>query len=60
MKKAVLLVVAVFLLAASPVVAKEGFYLGAFYPTETISGDAGTGTSSGGGWGVRVDRKSVV
>ena len=54
MKKAALLVVAAFLLVASPVIAKEGFYLGGFYPTETISGAAGTGTSSGGGWGVRV------
>ena len=54
MKKVGLLVLAVLLLVASPVIAKEGFYLGAFYPTETISGDAGTGTSSGGGWGVRA------
>lgn len=54
MKKVGFLVVAVLLLVASPVIAKEGFYLGAFYPTETISGDAGTGTSSGGGWGVRA------
>jgi len=53
MKRALLLV-AVLLLIASPVMAKEGFYLGAFYPAETISGDAGAGTSSGGGWGVRV------
>lgn len=55
MKKALFLV-AVLVLVASPVIAKEGFYLGAFYPAETISGDAGstTGSSSGGGWGVRV------
>ena len=54
MKRSLLLVVAVLLAIASPVMAKEGFYLGAFIPTETISGDAGTGTSSGSGWGVRA------
>ena len=55
MKKALLLL-AVLLLVASPVMAKEGFYLGVFYPAETISGDAGstTTTSSGGGWGLRL------
>jgi hypothetical protein len=52
--KKTLALVALLLLVASPVVAKEGFYLGLFYPAETISGDAGTGTSSGGGWGVRL------
>jgi len=53
MKAALLLVIAL-LLVASPVIAKEGFYLGAFYPGEMITGDAGTGISSGGGWGVRI------
>jgi Outer membrane protein beta-barrel domain len=52
--KKVILLIAVLLLIASPAMAKEGFYLGLFYPTETISGDAGSGTSSGGGWGVRA------
>src|SRR3990172_10167624 len=54
MKKSLLLVIAALLLIASPVMAKEGFYLGAFVPTETISGDAGTNVDSGTGWGLRA------
>ncbi len=54
MKRIVLMAVAVCLLFATPVMAKEGFYLGVFYPSESISGDAGTDVSSGGGWGVRA------
>ncbi len=54
MKKIVLMAVAVFLLFSAPVMAKEGFYLGVFYPSESISGDAGKNVSSGGGWGVRA------
>jgi hypothetical protein len=54
MKKGLLLALAVCLLSAAPVMAKEGFYAGVFMPTETISGDAGSGTSSGTGWGIRV------
>ncbi len=52
--KKVLLLAAVLMLVASPALAKEGAYLGVFYPAETLSGDAGTGSSSGGGWGIRV------
>ncbi len=54
MKKIMLTAVAVCLLVASPVMAKEGFYLGAFYPSESISGDAGNNVDSGGGWGFRA------
>jgi hypothetical protein len=54
MKKTLLLVIAVLLFIASPVMAKEGFYLGAFVPTETISGDAGSNVDSGTGWGARA------
>src|SRR3972149_5406100 len=54
MKKYLLLVIAVLLLIASPVMAKEGFYLGAFMPTETISGEAGNNVDSGTGWGLRA------
>ncbi len=54
MKRIVLMAVAVCLLFATPVMAKEGFYLGVFYPSESISGDAGDNISSGGGWGVRA------
>ncbi len=54
MRKSLLLLVALLLLIASPVMAKEGFYLGAFVPNNTISGDAGTGVSSGTGWGLRA------
>jgi hypothetical protein len=55
MKKSLLLALVVFLMIASPVMAKEGFYIGAFYPIEEISVDAGgAGTGSGGGWGFRA------
>jgi opacity protein-like surface antigen len=54
MKRSLLVVFAVLLLIASPVMAKEGFYLGAFVPSETISGDAGTYVDSGTGWGLRA------
>ena len=42
------------LLAAAEASAKEGFYIGAFVPSESISGNAGSGTSSGSGWGARA------
>jgi outer membrane protein with beta-barrel domain len=54
MKKALLLAIAACLLFAAPVMAKEGFYIGAFVPTETLSGDAGTNVDSGTGWGLRA------
>lgn len=54
MKKLVLLAAAVFLLIASPVMAKEGFYIGVYLPTATISGAAGTGVDSGTGLGFRA------
>lgn len=54
MNKVILTAIAVCLLFAAPVSAKEGFYLGLFYPSESISGDAGNGVSSGGGWGFRA------
>jgi hypothetical protein len=54
MKKSLLFVLAICLLGAAPAMAKEGFYIGAFYPTESINGDAGNGSSSGGGWGLRA------
>ncbi len=54
MKKVLLLAVAACLLFAAPVMAKEGFYLGAFIPVESVSGDAGTNVDSGTGWGLRA------
>ncbi len=54
MKRILLLAAAVLALMVSPVMAKEGFYLGAFIPTNTISGDAGTDVDSGTGWGLRA------
>ena len=54
MKKSLLMAVAVMVLMVSPAKAKEGFYLGAFIPTNTLSGDAGSGVDSGTGWGVRA------
>jgi hypothetical protein len=54
MRRVILFAIAGCMIFASPVMAKEGFYLGLFYPTEAISGDAGRGANSGGGWGVRL------
>jgi hypothetical protein len=54
MKKSLLLAVALLALMVSPVMAKEGFYVGAFMPTNTISGDAGRNVDSGTGWGLRA------
>ena len=54
MKKTFLWAVAACLLFAAPVMAKEGLYLGAFRPTNTISGDAGKNIDSGAGWGLRA------
>ena len=54
MKKVVMLAAVISLLCAAPAMAKEGFYLGAYYPNESLSGDAGTNVSSGGGWGLRA------
>ena len=54
MKRTLLLAVVVVMLAASPVMAKEGFYIGAFVPANSLSGDAGKDVSSGNGWGLRA------
>ena len=54
MKKAFLWAITACLLLAAPVMAKEGLYIGAFRPTNTISGDAGTNIDSGAGWGLRA------
>lgn len=54
MKRSLLLTAAVLVLMVSPVMAKEGFYIGAFVPTNTISGDAGKNVDSGTGWGLRA------
>jgi Outer membrane protein beta-barrel domain len=54
MNRMVMMVVATSLLLASPAIAKEGFYLGAFVPTDSISGDAGSNIDSGTGWGLRA------
>lgn len=54
MKKKILLAIVAALLIASPVMAKEGFYVGAFIPSTSISGDAGAGISSATGLGFRI------
>ena len=54
MKRIFLLILVGLLSIASQAVAKEGFYVGIFYPNETLSGDAGQDTKSGGGWGFRA------
>lgn len=54
MKKSLWSAVIACVLFATPVTAKEGFYLGAFFPTESISGDAGENLDSGSGWGLRA------
>ena len=53
MKKLVLLVAALLLIIASPVMAKEGFYIGVYLPTTSLSGDAGS-VDSGSGLGFRA------
>jgi hypothetical protein len=53
MKKLALLAAVLFLISASPVMAKEGFYLGVYMPTTKISGDA-TSVDSGSGLGFRA------
>ena len=54
MKKSILLVIAALLFMASPVMAKEGFYIGAFVPITSVDGDAGSVIDSGTGWGFRA------
>lgn len=54
MKKVMLWAVAACVLVVSPVMAKEGFYIGAFMPTNTISFDDTTSPDSGAGWGLRA------
>jgi hypothetical protein len=54
MKKYLLLTAAVLVLMVSPVMAKEGFYVGAFVPNNAVSGDAGQNVDSGTGWGLRA------
>ena len=55
MKKWLVLAVAAVTFIATPAMAKEGFYLGAYLlPSVTISGDAGTGIDSGSGYGFRA------
>jgi hypothetical protein len=54
MMKSAFTAIAAFLLMVSPVMAKEGFYIGAFLPTSTLSGDAGTNIDAGTGWGLRA------
>jgi len=54
MKKLVLLVAALFLIIASPVMAKEGFYIGVYLPTTSLSGDAGSSVDTGNGLGFRA------
>jgi len=55
MKKMLILIVLVVTLMATPVMAKEGFFIGAFFiPTEKISGDFGQGLDSGSGYGFKA------
>lgn len=54
MKKIVWLVAVALVLSAAPAMAKEGYYISAILPNETISGDAGANLSSGSGWGARA------
>ncbi len=55
MKRYFLLVVVALVLIASPVLAKEGLYIGAaFIPTNSLHGDAGSLVDSGTGWGLRA------
>ncbi len=53
MKKILVLAVLAFALVASPSMAKEGFYLGAYIPYNHFSGDI-SGLDDGGGLGARA------
>jgi hypothetical protein len=54
MKKTALVVIVACVLSATPVMAKEGFYIGGFIPTESLSGDSLSDAKSGSGWGLRA------
>lgn len=55
MKNILVMAVMVFALVASPAMAKEGFYLGAYIPVNHISGDTGVSNlDNGAGLGARV------
>lgn len=55
MKKTLILAVLTLLFVASPAMAKEGFYLGAYIPFNHISGDTGVSNlDNGAGLGARV------
>src|SRR3970040_2563864 len=53
MKKIIIVAVLGLALAASPAMAKEGFYLGAYIPVNHISGDI-SNLDNGGGLGGRA------
>jgi len=54
MKKMAFIAVIACALFATPVMAKEGFYIGGFIPTESLSGDWLANVDSGSGWGLRA------
>jgi len=54
MKRWILLLVLVAAVGATPVSAKEGTYIGLYFPKTDIAGEAGTGLDSGSGWGGRI------
>jgi len=54
MKKCIVVAVLLAAFIATPAFAKEGYYLGLYVPTCSITGDAGSGTSSESGWGLRL------
>ena len=55
MKKTWILIMLLMILVATPVVAKEGLFIGAYLlPSVDISGDAGSGLDSGSGYGFKA------
>jgi len=55
MKRALIMMVLAMTLIATPVVAKEGLFIGAsLIPSVDISGDAGNGLDDGSGYGFRL------
>jgi hypothetical protein len=53
-KRFLIAVLALLCCIAAPAMAKEGLYVGAFVPSEKISGSAAGGSDSGSGWGLRA------
>src|SRR5574340_359241 len=54
MNRLTMLLVLVSVIVAAPAMAKDGAYIGVYYPSTEIAGEAGQNVDSGTGWGARV------